>query len=555
MLRQLLDTLAAITPDQKMITVYLLVYVTSLALTHILKSIQSVITDTVIQKAKFQYDCDIIEKLKKLPLSFIDSSKGKNIVEDVKRSQPTAVNVCYRVINILTSSYTFAVAIASLVQFNILGTFLFLALTIPGIVVGLTYDKKSDELKRKKAPDVRKFRYYRWMLVDAWPAKDVRMYDLTDHIKKRYDEEKTDYLEVNKRLDKSRFCASTLIGLLSCIGEIAFVVLVIVRAFATEITIGEVALYTGLSVSASSAFKNMISLFISGYALATAKMKRVFDFLEMSCADRKSGDRRLKEFVSLSFDNVYFKYPYTEKQVLSGVSFTLNRGDKLSIVGINGSGKSTIIKIMLGLYEIDSGQILINGYPMSDYDIGDVRKLFSVLFQNFVQFPLTLRENIAFSDLEQIKNDAKIKSVLKLSNVYDELQTKLEKKIDSYMTRQFDDNGTELSKGQWQKVALSRAYFKDAPIIIFDEPSAALDAEAEDKIFGNFEEISVSKTGIMISHRISSARISNKIIVLDGGKIIEQGTHDELVSLGGLYARLFYLQREKYMVKEGGENE
>ena len=156
----------------------------------------------------------------------------------------------------------------------------------------------------------------------------------------------------------------------------------------------------------------------------------------------------------------------------------------------------------------------------------------------------------AFSSLERMDNSDEIESVLTQNGVYEDIKPKLENGLDSFMTRQFADKGTELSKGQWQKIALSRAYFKNAPIIIFDEPSAALDAEAEDRIFKNFESISDGKTGIMISHRISSARMSNKIIVLDGGKITEQGTHDELVALDGLYAKLYNLQREKYTVKE-----
>ena len=286
------------------------------------------------------------------------------------------------------------------------------------------------------------------------------------------------------------------------------------------------------------------------YARSTEIIGRVFAFFATPAEETRENCRPLNGFTTLVFDNVYFKYPHTENYVLSGVSFTLNRGDRLSIVGINGSGKSTIIKLMLGLYEIKSGQILLNGYPMSDYDIRDVRKLFSALFQSFVQYPLTLRENIALSDLAHVQDDAAIEGVLTQSGVYDEIQPKLQNGIDSFMTRKFDDKGTELSKGQWQKIALSRAYFKDAAIIIFDEPSAALDAEAEDRIFQNFESMSDGKTGIMISHRISSARVSNKIIVLDGGRITECGRHDELVAAGGLYAKLYNLQREKYAAKE-----
>ena len=147
-------------------------------------------------------------------------------------------------------------------------------------------------------------------------------------------------------------------------------------------------------------------------------------------------------------------------------------------------------------------------------------------------------------------DDLEIIAALKQSGIYKDIQPKLENGFDSYMTRNFDDKGTELSKGQWQKIALARTYFKNAPIVIFDEPSSALDAEAENKIFENFRAIANNKTGIMISHRISSARMSSKIVVLDGGKIVEQGTHEELIALGGLYARLYDIQKQKYILKE-----
>ena len=228
----------------------------------------------------------------------------------------------------------------------------------------------------------------------------------------------------------------------------------------------------------------------------------------------------------------------------------MNKGEKMSIIGINGAGKSTIIKLMLGLYQIDSGQILINGYPMSDYDIRQVRGLFSVLFQSFAQYHLTLRENVAMSSLENIENDAEIERALAKSGIFENNKLLFEDGLESNMTRQFDDKGIELSRGQWQKIALARAYFKNAPIVIFDEPSAALDAEAEDRIFKDFQSLSDSKTAIMISHRISSARMSDKIIVLDNGSIIEEGTHDQLIKTDGLYAKMYHLQHEKYIVKE-----
>lgn len=550
-LKHMIDSLTVSSLRVQKVLFWVLLYVLVLVISQANTSVQGILYNSIFQKADHQYDCNLSNKLADLPLSLIDSSKGKDIIDDVRRTKNTAVYTTYRMVRITSLLYTFTVAYITLVKFNVWFSLLFLVLTIPGIILNKVFDKKVENLRREKAPDIRKFSYYRWMLTDACPAKDVRMYDLTESIKSRYNEEKNQYLRANKKLDKEKLFSMIWAEVILRSGQIVFTVFVVYKAIGGQISIGDVALYIGFAQTISYSFQAMLNVLVLGYTRTTEIMQRMFDFFAIK-TERKEGGRKLDRFESLTFENVYFKYPHTEKYVLSGVSFTLNRGDKLSIVGINGSGKSTIIKLMLGLYEIESGQILINGYPISDYDMWNVRKLFSALFQSFVQYPLTLRENVALSDLENIDQDEQIEAVLQKVGLYDDLKPKLEKGLDSYMTRNFDDNGTELSKGQWQKVALARAYFKNSSIIIFDEPSAALDAEAEDKIFKNFESISDGKACIMISHRISSARMSNKIIVLDDGKITEQGTHDELISFGGLYAKLYNLQREKYTVKETG---
>lgn len=548
-LKYLIDTLTVKNTVLQSVIIWIAVYIAILLLSQGAKSIQNILYNTIFQKAAHLYDCRLSEKLSALPLSVIDSSEGKDMVDDVRYAKNTAVYLTYRLVVLFSLAYTFGVAFATLVFFNIWFSLLLLLLTVPGMILQLVYDKKAEDLRRKQAPDVRKFCYYRWMLTDPWPAKDVRMYDLTKPIKSRYDEVKKEYLIANKRLDKKKLRSMLFSEIILRAGEILFTAFVIWKAVNAEIGIGDVALYVGLALSAVNAFEGFMNIGLMTYTRTTEVMSRAFDFFSIPTED-KSGTRTLKAFESLEFRNVCFKYPYTDKDVLKGVTFTLNKGDKLSLVGINGSGKSTVIKLMLGLYEIESGEILINGCPMSEYDIRDVRELFSALFQSFVQYPLTLRDNIALSDYDRATDDEAIIASLRQSGVYDELQEKLANGLDSYMTRRFDDKGTELSKGQWQKIALSRAYFKNAEIFIFDEPSAALDAEAEDRIFKNFESVSEGKTGIMISHRISAARMSNKILVLDGGVITESGTHDELIEKNGLYAKLYNLQKEKYTAKE-----
>ncbi len=550
LLKYILDALTETAPEIEKVLAVIIIYGLSLVVNQGFATARDLAKSTVNQKARHLYQCLLAEKLAKLPIDILDSSKGKDMIDHARYMGYTSVQLIFRFTDMISHIYTFAVAFATLAVFSLGFSLVFLAFTIPSVIFNEYYVLKSEELREKTAPDVRKFHYYRWMLTDAWPAKDVRMYDLTDPIKKRYEEEKNDYVKANKALDKKRLLGSLFIESFRRSGEIVFIAYVIFKAVNGSIGIGDVALYIGFANNVSGSFWQITWMVADSLGDISKWMGKLFDFFAIK-AEQEMGNRKLDSFESLTFNDVCFKYPHTDKYVLTGVSFTLNKGDKLSIVGINGSGKSTIIKLMLGLYEIESGQILINGYPMSDYDMRDVRKLFSVLFQSFVQYPLTLRENIALSSLERMNNSDEIEGVLKQSGVYEDLKPKLENGLDSFMTRQFADKGTELSKGQWQKIALSRAYFKKSSIIIFDEPSAALDAEAEDQIFRNFEAISDGKTGIMISHRISSARMSNKVIVLDGGKITEQGTHDELVALDGLYAKLYNLQREKYTLKEG----
>lgn len=549
-LKNILDTLTDEKASIRNLILYVSLYILSILAMYSFQSIMSIMYNYIFEKALHEYDLKIARKMNELPISFIDTSKGKDLIDEAKYAKTTLVYMMLRFITVLSEINSFIIAIYALLKFNYIFSLLFLIVVIPGVIMNIYFEKKTDKLRRLTAPDVRKFSYYRWMLTDPWPAKDVRMYDLTDPIKKRYDEEKNKYRAANKKLDKKKFTASMAMELLKRSGEIVFIFYVIYMAFAGKITVGDIALYVGFSHTATDLFQDMATIFVYAIKISTERMNYYYKFMDLKHTDKNEGKRKLEGFESLVFDNVFFKYPFTDKYVLEGVSFEIKKGDRLSIVGVNGAGKTTIIKLILLLYPVDSGQILLNGHPVSEYKSEDVRKIFSVLFQNFVQYPLSLRDNVALSDLERRNNDQEIMEALKKSGLLNNADFINSKNLDRFMTRQFDDKGIELSKGQWQSLALARTYFKDASVIIFDEPSAALDAEAEERIFRNYEKVARDKTAIMISHRISSAKLSNKIIVIDGGKIVENGTHDELIALNGLYFRLYNLQKEKYTVGE-----
>ena len=252
----------------------------------------------------------------------------------------------------------------------------------------------------------------------------------------------------------------------------------------------------------------------------------------------------------IEFKNVTFKYPNSDNVVLSNVSFKINRGEKIAIVGVNGAGKTTIIKLLLRFYEPNEGQILLNGIDIKEYSLSEYRKLFSVCFQNLTTYSMTLRENVALSDIDRASEENEIWNSIFSSGL--EFEKSSEITLDTPLTRAFEDSGFEPSGGQRQKIVIARAFFKNAPFVILDEPSSALDPIAEDHIFGSFSKLCGEKSGILISHRLSNIIMVDKIIYLESGSLLECGTHKDLMALKGRYAEMYHLQADKYDVKNGG---
>lgn len=537
-----LDALAY-NKSEKEITLYLAFFFSAAVLSLFTGNLSRYVASTLADKTGREYDRRILRKLNELPLSVIDTSKGRDLIDNVQNFKGLATSVFSDALGIFSSIYSFIIAFAAIFVYNPLFAIIFVVLTIPGIIVDSYFYKKNTDLAMNGVMDTRKFNYYKWMLVDLWPGRDVRMYDLTEPILKRHVEEMDKYINKRKKLADAGLRSGLGSEFIKRSGEVVFTVFVIVQAFQGVITIGEVALYIGFALGICESFAAAARAVADMFIVTAPHMSWLFEFFDIPGVNITDKSSDVKSFESIEFKDVYFKYPLQENYVLKGVSFKLNKGERMSIVGINGAGKSTIIKLILGLYEIESGEILLNGHPIGEYNTKDLHALFSVMFQQYVQYPLSLRENVALSAVESLNDDERILAALKQSSAPEFLFSD----IDVNMTRQFDDKGVELSKGQWQSVALSRVFFKDAPVLIFDEPAASLDAEAEDYILDNYMKLSSQKTGIMISHRIYGARFSTKIIVLQDGKITECGTHDELVEKNGFYCELYNLQKSKYM--------
>jgi ATP-binding cassette subfamily B protein len=256
----------------------------------------------------------------------------------------------------------------------------------------------------------------------------------------------------------------------------------------------------------------------------------------------------MPEDTSIEFDNVCFTYPGTDKQILHNLSFTIKSGEKVSIVGENGEGKTTMVKLLLGLFQPDSGQIRVGGRPLSDYSQSVRERLFGPVFQDFAKYSISLNENIGVGDMDKINDKFAIDAAMKKAKV-DVFASKLAEGGDTLLGRDFE-GGVDISGGQWQRVAIARAFMGDKPILILDEPTSQLDPMAESELYSEFAEMSAGKTAIFITHRLGSTMITERILVISGGKVVQSGSHAELMAQGGLYADMFNSQKQWY-VKNG----
>jgi len=427
---------------------------------------------------------------------------------------------------------------------------LLLAVTgLPALYVQSRFARESFEMYSMRAPEQRKLSYYSFLLTASHIVKEIKLFKLGRVLIERYVELFARFTRENRRLALRRNAANVGLQLLSQIGYYSAYLLVIQQTLSGRLTLGDLTLYSGVLMQAPMIAQNLMHTVANLYE-QNLFIGNLFAFLSLQ-PRLQPGNRPAPEHIrqEIKFDHVNFSYPGSPEPTLQDICLPLRPGEKIALVGENGAGKTTLIKLLTRLYDPASGRITFDGADLRELDPASLHSRIGVIFQDFAQYHLTARENIGFGQVEALHDEARIRAAAEKGGAHSIIEG-LPQGYDTMLGRWFmgpgEKVGHDLSVGQWQKVALGRAFMRDAPVLILDEPTASLDARAEYEIFKRFRELAADRTAILISHRFSTVRMADRIIVLDKGRIVEQGTHEELLAANGMYAALFNLQAEGY---------
>lgn len=512
---------------------------------YLLNQLDVYVNNRYSDELKFYIDMVMMEKTSRMDLSFFDSAKMGDKVRHARSNFGIMTDMTWLVFNILSCVVNVVATLIIVSSYKWWLGILTLVLLIPYFLYNKWYTEKRLKMEKEQIRDNRKKDYYSGVFFDNNIQFEIKLNNIGDYFIGRYKEMWQKLYHINKKEDIRHNVRSLLIMLLCVSAEAIVLVLSVADVIAKKIGIGDLqynlSMVSRLRSEAQSLMGN-----ITRFLTNNTRLIELQEFMAIEPQTEKSGTKQPSANPKIEFCNVSFRYPNCEQYVLKDCSFTIEPHEKVGLIGLNGAGKSTIIKLMFRFYDPEEGVIKLDGVDLKEYDVYAVRKLFGVLFQDFVTYCLPLREIIALSDFGERFNDEKLKRACDISGV-SEIIKDWEQGFDSVLGRYYADNGKDLSGGQWQLVGLARAYFKDCEYMILDEPSAALDPISEDRIFEQLYHLSEGKSSVTISHRLSNTTLADKILVIRDGHIIEQGSHFDLLSQNGEYAYLFNLQASKYV--------
>lgn len=492
----------------------------------------------------------IINKAKDVDLSSFDRPEFYEKLENANREagmRPIGIlSATFNVISALISSISFIVVLATLSPW---APVIIIAAAIPGAMVNYYYRKRNFRYMRYHSKERREMNYYAEIMVNKDKAKEVKLLGLGDTFIGKYKSVFKKYYKGLRSLILKEGASQIVISLISGLASGAILVFVAYNVIFGDGEIGDYSLYSGALTSIAGYVTTLLTATATIYE-GTLFIDNMITFMKEPTRIVPSTDSPLipERGVphTIEFKNVSFKYPGTEKYVLKNINLTLDANDSVVLVGLNGAGKTTLIKLLTRLYDPTEGEIYLDGHDMREYDVAALHSIFGIIFQDYGQYADSVKENIRFGDVAHDGTDEDVERASVLGGAKSFID-ELPLGYDTPLTRVFEENGLELSGGQWQKIAISRAFYKDSEILILDEPTAALDPLAEAEVYNKFQGLAKSRITVFVSHRLSSAVSASKIVVIDGGTVAELGSHAELMAKGGKYHKLFTTQASRYI--------
>lgn len=496
----------------------------------------------------------IIEKAKTVDLASFDRPEFYEKLENANREAGM------RPIGILNATFSIFSALITIISFSVilvtlhpLAPLVIAVMALPGAILTYVYRNKQFRYVRHRSKERRQMEYFSSLVVNKDMVKEVRIMDLSDTFIAKYKAAFRKYYTGMKRLVIREGIWQIALSFVSLLAQFALFTFIVYRVVGGSGEIGDYSLYTGALASVAGGVATLVTSTASVYE-GTLFIDNMMVFMkeEVTIVPRTEEPKKPERHAphTIEFRNVSFAYPGTERKVIKNVSMTFHAGENIVLVGLNGAGKTTLIKLLTRLYDPTEGAIYLDGVDLREYDVRALYDIFGIIFQDFGKYAVTVKENIAYGDVHKEMTDEKIQEAAEKGNVTAYLY-KLTEGYDTPLMRFFEENGIELSIGQWQKLSIARAFYKDSDILILDEPTAALDPLAEQEVFNRFSDLGENKISVFVSHRLSSATMADKIVVLEDGMIAEIGTHAELMQMKGKYHHLFSTQAQHYVSRDG----